>query len=143
MAVPHITTSLAISIAGLAVVSAFSIPAIYQYISRLRQRKAQGRDVSDRYEDEDGVATQESEEAYHDFTPRLLLILVSVVACIDALVAAVLTTARPHLSLALEEWLQFATWVSLLGQNESDYPLTPIRCWSCSKPSPSLSHHPL
>lgn len=112
MGVHHTSTSVAISITCLAVVAALSIPALYQYVNRIRASKDEYQQLSDRYEDEDGEATEESQGAYSDFIPRLILILISVVACLDALATAVLTTTRPHLSLTLEQWLQFGTWVS-------------------------------
>ncbi|EXJ81324.1 hypothetical protein A1O3_07614 [Capronia epimyces CBS 606.96] len=112
----HTTTSVAISIACSVIVAAFSIPALSQYISRLRAGKGQYQSISDHYEDEDGAATAESEEAYSDFVPRLLLILISTVASLDALATAVLTTTRPRLLLTFEQWLQFATWLLVLFQ---------------------------
>lgn len=105
-------TSVAISITCLVVVAALSTPALSQYLKRVRARKDQYQTLSDHYEDKDGVATADSEEAYSDFVPRLLLILISTVACLDALATAVLTTTRPQISLTFEQWLQFATWVS-------------------------------
>ncbi|KAK5230671.1 hypothetical protein LTR47_007525 [Exophiala xenobiotica] len=115
MAVHHTTASVAVSIACLVAVAFLSIPASYQLIARLRAKKDQYQHVSSRYEDEDGVATEESEEAFSDFIPRLLLILISIVACLDALATAVLTTTRPDLSLTIEQWLQFGTWRYNLG----------------------------
>jgi hypothetical protein len=112
MASQHTPSSVAISIACLAVVSVLSIPAGRQLFIRLRAKRKQYIELTDRYEDKDGVATQESEEAYSDFLPRLLLILTSFVACGVALATAIVTTTRSHLPLTLEQWLQFATWVS-------------------------------
>lgn len=109
----HTATSVAISIACLVVVAALSVPALYQFFIRIRAKKDQYQELPDLYEDEDGEATEESQEAYSDFMPRLMLILISIFACLDALTTAILTTTRPHLSLSLEQWLQFATWVSL------------------------------
>ncbi|EXJ95798.1 hypothetical protein A1O1_00922 [Capronia coronata CBS 617.96] len=112
----HTSTSVAISIACLVLVAAFSVPALSQYLARVRARKDQHQSTSDHYEDEDGIATAESEEAYSDFIPRLLLVLISTVACLDALATAVLTTTRPQLSLTIEQWVQFTTWLLLLFQ---------------------------
>lgn len=109
----HTTTSLAISISCLAVVAALSIPALYQYLERVRARKDQYSELSDLYEDEDGAATEESQEAYSDFIQRVTLVLISAVASVDALITAILTSAHSDISLAIEQWLQFATWVSL------------------------------
>ncbi|KIX00443.1 uncharacterized protein Z518_10582 [Rhinocladiella mackenziei CBS 650.93] len=112
----HTTTSMVVSIACLVLVALLSIPAFYQHLRRIRAKKDQHQDLSDHYHDDDGVATEESEEAYSDFFPRLILILLSTVASLDALVTAVLTTTRPHVSLTFEQWLQFATWLLVLFQ---------------------------
>ena len=112
MALHHTSTSVAIAIACLAIVAVLSIPAARQVFIRLRARQKQYEFLSDRYEDKDGVATDESQEAYSDFLPRLILILICIVACAVALTSAIITTTRSHLPLSLEQWLQFATWVS-------------------------------
>lgn len=110
----HTSTSVAISIACLALVAVLSVPAFGHCVTRLRSKTKQYNSLlPDRYEDEDGAATDESQEAYSDLFPRLLLILISVVASAVALATAILTTTRSHLPLSLEQWLQFSTWVRL------------------------------
>ena len=110
------TVSLALAIACLVLVGILSIPALLQYIDRLRKGKSKYFELSDRYEDEDGVATDDSEAAYSDFIPRLLLVLVSAVGTFDALAFAIVITTRPKLDLMIEQWLQFGTWVLLVFQ---------------------------
>lgn len=110
----HTSTSVAISIACLALVAGLSIPAFGHCATRLRSKPKQYDGlIPERYEDEDGAATDESQEAYSDLFPRLLLILISVVASAVALATAILTTTRSHLPLSIEQWLQFGTWVRL------------------------------
>ncbi|KIW37082.1 uncharacterized protein PV06_10710 [Exophiala oligosperma] len=116
MAVHHTTVSVAISITAFAVVTLLSIPALYQIITRFRARKAQYQHLSGIYEDKDGVATEESQEAFSDFIPRLILILLSIVVCLDALASAVIITTRPDLPLTIEQWLQFGTWLFIFFQ---------------------------
>ncbi|OAP61776.1 hypothetical protein AYL99_03979 [Fonsecaea erecta] len=116
MTAHHTSTSVAISIACLAVVGALSTPAFRQVLLRLRAKKDQYQELSQCYEDKDGKATEESQRAYSDFIVRLILIIISTIAFLDALATAILTTTRPQLSLTLEQWLQFATWVLVLFQ---------------------------
>lgn len=104
---------------------AFSIPAFSQYVQRLRHGKSQYFELSDRYEDEDGVATEDSESAHSDFVPRLVSFLVTVVGTLDALVFAIVITTRPQLSLMIEQWLQFATWILVLFQTSTILFATP------------------
>ncbi|KIV78105.1 hypothetical protein PV11_09860 [Exophiala sideris] len=109
-------TSVAISIACLVVVALLSFPSATQFIARFRAKQNHYRDLSGLYEDEDGVATVESQASYSDTTPRWILIITSIVASLDALTTAVLTTTRSHQSLTLEQWLQLASWLLLLFQ---------------------------
>ncbi|OQU94778.1 ABC transporter transmembrane domain-containing protein [Cladophialophora immunda] len=120
----HTSASVAISIASLAIVCALSAPALRQVLIRIRAKKDQYQELSRRYEDKDGKATEESQQAYSDFVVRLILIIISAIAFLDALATAVLTTTRPHLSLTLEQWLQFATWLLVLFQAITIY-ITP------------------
>ncbi|KIW72199.1 hypothetical protein PV04_00411 [Phialophora macrospora] len=121
MAFHHTSASVAVSIACLTIVAVLSTPAAGQLITRLRGRKKQYAQLSERYEDKDGVATEESEQAYSDLIPRLILILISTVACAVALATAILTTTRSYLPLSLEQWLQFATWLLVLFQTATIY----------------------
>jgi ABC-type multidrug transport system fused ATPase/permease subunit len=111
------TTSLTAAIVCLISVSILSIPTICQAINRFRPgAKKDYQSVSEKYEDEDGEATEESEAAYSDFLQRLALILLSIVGLLDSLALAVLATARAYLKLSTEQWIQFATWSLLLFQ---------------------------
>jgi hypothetical protein len=111
------TTSLTAAIVCLTSVAILSIPAAWQVVNRLRSGgKTEYQRVTEKYEDEDGEATEESEAAYSDFVQRLTLILVSIVGTLDSLALAVLATARAYLKLSTEQWLQFATWLVLLFQ---------------------------
>ncbi|OAG42647.1 hypothetical protein AYO21_03232 [Fonsecaea monophora] len=121
MTAHHSSTSVAISIACLAVVGAISIPALRQVLLRIRAKKDHYQELLGSYEDKDGKATEESQRAYSDFVVRLILIIISTIAFLDALGTAVLTTTRPHLSLTVEQWLQFATWFLVLFQTVAIY----------------------
>jgi hypothetical protein len=137
MALHHTSTSVAVSIVCLAVVGALSTSALRQFWARVRATKKQDTELPQRYEDKDGAATAESEEAYSDVLPRLIVVLISLVACGIALTAAIVTTTHSHLPLSLEQWLQFATWVSPASLLPYQPPcLTFASCYSCSKPPP-------
>jgi ABC-type multidrug transport system fused ATPase/permease subunit len=111
------TTSLTAAIVCLILVAILSIPATSKAVRRLRSgSKAGYQAIPEKYEDEDGVASEESEAAYSDFVQRLALILLSIVGILDSLALAVLATARAYLKLSTEQWLQFATWLLLLFQ---------------------------
>lgn len=114
---PNSTTlSLAAAIACLILVASLSLPAFIQQGKRHLTTKQPYQSLADRYEDEDGVATKDSEEAYSDFIPRLLLLLLSIVGTLDALALGILTTTRVKLSLTVESWLIFGAWLLILVQ---------------------------
>lgn len=110
------STSLIAAVVCLVLVALLSVPAAWENVLRFTATKSQYQDLPHNYEDEDGVATEESEAAYSDFVPRLVLILISVVGLLDSLALAVLATSRSYLALRIEQWLQFATWIFLLVQ---------------------------
>ena len=110
------TLSLTAAIICLAVVASLSLPACLQQGRRHILTKPQYQALADKYEDEDGIATKDSEEAYTDFIPRLLTLLLLIVGTLDALVLAILTTTRVKLSLTVESWLIFGAWLLILVQ---------------------------
>lgn len=105
------TTSLATASVALVLIAGLTVPAISRSVRQLTSSKLQYVDFNDRYEDDDGVATLESQEAFSDFVPRLIVLLGSMTGTVDCLASAVLTTTREALPLFVEQWLQFATWV--------------------------------
>jgi hypothetical protein len=110
------TWSLAAAITCLALVASLSLPAFLQQGKRHLTTKQPYYSLPDRYEDEDGTATKDSEEAYTDFIPRLFLLLLSVVGTLDALALGILTTTRVKLSLTVESWLIFGAWLLVVVQ---------------------------
>lgn len=110
------TLSLAAAIACIALVASLSLPACLQQGKRYLTTKPQYQSLADRYEDDDGVATKDSEEAYTDFIPRLFLLLLSIVGTLDALTLGILVTTRVKLSLIVESWLIFGTWLLIVVQ---------------------------
>lgn len=114
---PHSTVlSLTAAIACLALVASLSLPACLQQGKRHLTTKPQYQSLADRYEDEDGVATKDSEDAYTDFIPRLFLLLLSITGTLHALALGILTTTRAQLSRALEGWLIFGAWLLIVLQ---------------------------
>ena len=106
------TTSLAAAIVCLVLVALASLPAVSQTWRRyLVTSRARDEDFQEHYKDEDGVATKETESAFSDLAPRLLLALGSIVGALDSLAMAILATLRIYLRLATQQWLHFATWV--------------------------------
>ena len=113
--------SLALPGACLLIVAFLSTPSISGLIWRVQNRKDQYRELSDHYEDKDGIANEESEAAFSDIVQRLLLFLVSLLAAVDTLVLAILITTRSHQPHSVEHWLRFGTWILILIQTSIIY----------------------
>lgn len=69
------------------------------------------RPTSERYEDEDGTATLESEAAYTYQIPRLLVLLFSVLGALASLVLMLITVRKQRSIRAVEQWLLLGAWV--------------------------------
>ncbi|KAF3483947.1 multidrug resistance-associated protein 13 [Arthroderma uncinatum] len=113
--------SLAIGVAGTCLTALASLPAIAAIISRYRLKKKSDlyQSLSQLYHDQDGVATEESSEAFSDRFQRTLIALVSLIGVLTSLVIAVLDTdghgGHSHQPV-LAQWLVFAIWGMLLTQ---------------------------
>lgn len=98
--------------AALFVIIACSAPAVRRIALRFfPTQKLRNQPLSERYEDEDGTATQESEAAYSYQLPRVLVLLLSVACLLDSLALCVITTQSLGSTPRVEQWLQFGAWV--------------------------------
>ncbi|RMZ80689.1 hypothetical protein DV738_g2708, partial [Chaetothyriales sp. CBS 135597] len=117
MQVDNIQAALAIAIAALSVVTLLCHPALILAIKRTLGKSTSFFQYSDRYEDDDGVATDESQSAYSDLIQRVILISLSVVGLLAALVLAVFASVKAAVTAVLiTEWLQFAAWIPIVLQ---------------------------
>ena len=110
------TTSLAIAIAALVLVALLTIPAGTGFYQRLIATKKQDLEFTDKYEDADGVATEESEAAFTTRIQRIFSLLTALVGFAVSLVSAILATLRADVQLPAESWLQFAAWIFITTQ---------------------------
>lgn len=111
------TVALASSIVGLAAVAFLTIPAAKQLSRRLSgSRSLSYEPLSDRYEDEDGIATEESQAAYSVHLQRILLMVIVTVGTVETLIIALLATSRHRIRLPTEQWLSFVSWILLSFQ---------------------------
>lgn len=104
----------AIGIAAVAVfvVIASSVLSIRRLTLRFSPtHKLHYQPISERYEDEDGTATQDSEAAYSYQKQRVLVLVFSVIGLLDSLMLCVIPTQSSYSTHEIEQWLQFAAWV--------------------------------
>jgi hypothetical protein len=99
----------ALSILVIVSCSALSIRCILRRF--ISTQKPQHRPDSERYRDEDGTATEESEAAYSYQFQRVLVLVVSIVCFFGSLAVCVIATQSPSSTRGIEQWLQFGAWV--------------------------------
>lgn len=112
------TASFATSIGCLAALALVSAPHLSHAASQRLAAKRKYEALTEKYEDEDGTATTESQEEFSDRTQRVLLILESFATSVFAVASAVLTLTRNETAsnnrLVIQQWLQAASWVWLI-----------------------------
>lgn len=101
--------SLASAAGALALVLLLTFPSVFAIASHFRESKPK----SEIYEDEDGVASEESMAAYSATAPKIALSLCTVLGFLTAVPLAVLgTLEHDHDSTFIQNWLSVAQWVS-------------------------------
>lgn len=66
------------------------------------------------YEDEDGIATEETQKEYSATAPKYLALLSTVIGFIASVISASFTTINRTRNLYVENWLLFGSWVQIL-----------------------------
>jgi hypothetical protein len=113
MSINSRTASLVSGSLGVVLVALVSVPAVETIVRRLLAAKPSNPQEKELYEDEDGVATEESVHVFADKLPKLLIATLSVAGFVLSLVLAILNTVEfRRKSLFIENWLQVADWVS-------------------------------
>lgn len=106
------TNSLIVGAVGLGLVGLSSIPALLRIYARNFRPKGSGYDeIHEVYEDADGAATEESQNAYSVAVQRYLILTSAVIGLVLATAEAVLSTVHPDGILFFENWFAFGSWV--------------------------------
>ena len=106
------------SIAGLTafiLIVLTSIPTFVRFFqgATSKARVSVPGEASKLYEDEDGIATEETQKEYTAALPKYLALSLSVLGFSISIGTAVYTTVSPTLILYFEHWLSVATWVRM------------------------------
>ncbi|KKY25152.1 putative abc bile acid transporter [Phaeomoniella chlamydospora] len=109
------TASLTTASVGLVLIAAFTLPASIRTYRRFAVSK-QNYEYIDKYEDEDGVATEESQSAFSTLIQTILIIVSALVGNAVSLAGAIIALNRADARLPIETWLQFASWILLTIQ---------------------------
>lgn len=120
---PDHNSRIAITVVGVAlvVILACSIPSTWRITQRfVPSKKPRYQPLDERYRDEDGIATPESEAAYSYQIQRVLVLVLSAIGAVDSLILSIVASGRPDRILAVPQWLQFGGWVCVLNASEEE-----------------------
>lgn len=114
---PSPSPSAVVGLTALILVFFTSLPTFLRLFNRatLRARGNAPIEISKLYEDEDGIATEETQKGYTATLPKYLALSCSVLGFSASLGLAVFTTVHPKLNQYVENWLSFSTWVNMLS----------------------------
>jgi len=113
---PSEVTSLVTGAIGCFLIVLASHPSLFTIFNIASSRVQHGHDEnSELYEDEDGTATEETQQAFSDKLPKVLILVTSSLGLLFSLALAVFGSTRPRSSLIFERWLAFGAWVRILA----------------------------
>lgn len=99
------------SVALLSIVIVASTAFLSPLISPRRNSKDSDYEGHKLYEDEDGIATERSQQEYSATFPRYLLLASSAMGALITIAGSIFTTVHPNNGLFVECWIEFGSWV--------------------------------
>ena len=104
--------SIVVGAVGLGVVGLCTAPALISIYQRLGGRKAYAyRDGNTLYQDEDGTATEKSQQEFSTVIPRSMALIAALGGLLVSTAASVLRTRSSEDVSMVESWLAFGSWV--------------------------------
>ena len=112
---PSPSPSLVFGLITLILIFFISTPTFLRLYKRtiVEPRGSASDETSKLYEDEDGIATEETQKEYSATLPKSIALLCSLLGFSASMSIAVYSTVHPTLHLYVEHWLTFGTWVRL------------------------------
>lgn len=108
MGIPSFVTG-AVALGLIACISSLAFPSLS---TKLTPRRSNNRDkIHKIYEDEDGVATETSQNEYYTALPRSSLLASSIIGTLASIAGSIFSTLRPNEGLYIEGWLTVGSWV--------------------------------
>lgn len=104
-------TSIVVAAIGFGLLAAASTPTVLTFSEKIKRRKEYAQYNKLLYEDQDGIATEESQKKFSTIIPRSLSVIGSITGSLLSIAEAVLRTSDPGRSRFIESWLVFASWV--------------------------------
>lgn len=102
-----------VNLMALILISFLTVPSVYSISRRfyLGQKYKAIRSVSNDYEDEDGVATEEARMAYSAIKSKYMALASTLVGLIVNIITNVYSEIQPVPSSHLVHWFTFGSWV--------------------------------
>lgn len=111
---PSEIASLVTGAVGCFVIVLLSYTSLLRIVKNVSRPDRQGDgETPELYEDEDGAATEETQNAFSDKLPRVMVAVTTGLGLLISLALAVFGAVRPHGSLSVEAWISFGAWVRL------------------------------
>lgn len=109
---PSKVASLVTGAIGCFLVVLASHPSLVRIVKTASSQHQRGDyDSPELYEDEDGTATEDTQLAFSDKLPKILVLAASTIGFLLSIALAVYGSVQPRHSLAVEGWVSFGIWV--------------------------------
>lgn len=92
---------------GIVLTALLTLPSIFGLTCHLQTVKRKEKS----YQDQDGVATDESVAKYTATIPKIAIAILTLLGFLISISLAILGTLDPHKVMFLENWLNVAQWV--------------------------------
>ena len=102
-----------IRLTALILVFFLTIPALFSISKQLfsNRRGKRVEYISNYYDDEDGVATQQAQKAYSTKSPKYSALTFTSIGLVVSIVSNVYSEVEPVVASRSEDWFTFGSWV--------------------------------
>ena len=96
-----------------------SLPALisFFYQATSKEKNETSNETSELYQDQDGIATEETQKAYSAALPKYIALSCSLLGWSASTIVAVFTTVHPVSNIYVEHWVGFVTWVGISSKH--------------------------
>lgn len=105
--------SIILSSVSFALNFAIALPSILVMIKKIKSRRIDNHDLLYKlYEDEDGIASEKSQEQYVVGFQRHIVLTSTVVGNLISLGCSIYSTVHPNEVSMVQDWITFGSWVN-------------------------------
>lgn len=103
-----------ISSVSFVLIVATALPSILVMLKRFGLERTRGHSVPSLYEDEDGIATEESQEQCFVKLPRHLVLASTVIGALMSLASSISSSIHPNEEPMVQDWMTSGSWVGFI-----------------------------